>query len=174
MQTQSENLPSLRNKSNQNKPSLHSEKNQCFFYQTTNNQNQKPTQSTTKSNPEKQKPKHKPRPNTKLVSVNAGFMVSDSGKAYIFLCSCLIQDVTCYMKVVQTTLTEAEHKLLEEYAKRNSMSIKDVLREAVRTTLEGNTNPNDPIFTCPPSSKRTGKKDHTSEEHDKYLYGENT
>ena len=39
------------------------------------------------------------------------------------------------MKVVQTTLTEAEHKLLEEYAKKNSMSIKDVLREAVRTTL---------------------------------------
>jgi hypothetical protein len=35
------------------------------------------------------------------------------------------------MKVVQTTLTEVEHKLLEEYAKRNSMSIEDVLREAV-------------------------------------------
>ena len=97
-----------------------------------------------------------------------------SGKAYILLYSCVIQNVTCYMKVVQTTLTEAEHKLLEEYAKRNSMSIKDVLRKAVRTTLEGNTDPNDPIFTCPPSSKRTGKKDHTSEEHDKYLYGENT
>ncbi len=77
------------------------------------------------------------------------------------------------MKVVQTTLSEVEHKLLEEYAKKNSMSIKDVLREAVRTTLEGNTNPNDPIFTCPPSSKWTGKKDHTSEEHDKVLYGEN-
>jgi hypothetical protein len=102
------------------------------------------------------------------------FVVSGvSGKAYIFLCSCLIQDVTCYMKVVQTTLSEVEHKLLEEYAKRNSMSIKDVLRAAVRTTLEGNTNPDDPIFTCPSSSKRTGKKDHTSEEHDKYLYGEN-
>ena len=76
------------------------------------------------------------------------------------------------MKVVQTTLTEAEHKLLEEYAKRNLMSIKEVLREAIRTTLEGKVNPNDPIFTCPPSSKRTGKKDRGSEEHDKYLYGE--
>jgi hypothetical protein len=77
------------------------------------------------------------------------------------------------MKVVQTTLTEAEHKLLEEYAKRNSMSIKEVLREAIKTTLEGKVNPNDPIFTCPPSSKRTGKQDRGSEEHDKYLYEEN-
>jgi hypothetical protein len=78
------------------------------------------------------------------------------------------------MPVVQTTLTEAEHKLLEEYAKRNSMSIKEVLRKAVRTTLDGKVNPNDPIFKCPPSSKQTGKKDHGSEEHDKYLYGEIT
>jgi hypothetical protein len=78
------------------------------------------------------------------------------------------------MKVVQTTLTDAEHRLLEEYAKKNSMSIKNIVREAVLTKLEGNTNPDDPIFTYPASSKRTGKKDHTSEEHDKYLYGENT
>jgi len=78
------------------------------------------------------------------------------------------------MKVVQTTLTEAEHKLLEEYAKRNLKSIKQVLREAVRATVEGNVNPKDPIFTCPPSSKRTEKKDRGSEEHDLYLYGEKT
>jgi hypothetical protein len=78
------------------------------------------------------------------------------------------------MKVVQTTLTEAEHKLLEEYAKRNSKSIKEVLREAIRTTVECNVDPNDPIFTSPPSSRRTGKRDRGSEEHDKYLYGENT
>jgi beta-galactosidase beta subunit len=78
------------------------------------------------------------------------------------------------MKVVQTTLTEAEHKLLEEYAKRNSKSIKEVLREAIRTTVEGNLNSNDPIFTNSPSSKRTGKKDRGSEEHDRYLYGEGT
>jgi hypothetical protein len=78
------------------------------------------------------------------------------------------------MKVVQTTLTEAEHKLLEEYAKRNSKSIKEILREAIRTTVEGTVNPNDPIFLSPPSSKRTGKRDRGSEEHDKYLYGENT
>ncbi len=78
------------------------------------------------------------------------------------------------MKVVQTTLTEAEHKLLEEYAKRNSKTIKEVLREAIRTTVEGYVNPNDPIFTSPPSSRRTGKRDRGSEEHDKYLYGEST
>jgi len=77
------------------------------------------------------------------------------------------------MKVVQTTLTETEHKLLEEYAKSNSMSIKEVLRKAVRATVEGGVNPNDPIFKCPPSSERTGKKDRGSEDHDKYLYGEN-
>jgi hypothetical protein len=76
------------------------------------------------------------------------------------------------MKVVQTTLTEAEHKLLEEFAKKNSKSIKEVVREAVRAVIEGNVYPNDPIFTCPPSSKRTGKLDRGSEEHDKYLYGE--
>ena len=78
------------------------------------------------------------------------------------------------MKVVQTTLTEAEHKLLEEYAKRNSKSIKEVLREAIKTAIEGKVNPNDPIFTSPPSSRRTGKRDRVSEEHDKFLYGENT
>lgn len=71
-------------------------------------------------------------------------------------------------------MTEAEHKLLEEYAKKHSTSIKEVLREAIRTTMEGDVNQNDPIFTCRPSSKRTGKKDRGSEEHDKYLYGENT
>lgn len=126
------------------------------------------------SNPEKQ-PKHRSRPKFQTCIGKCWFRVSGVfSKAYIFLCSCPMQDVTCYMKVVQTTLTEAEHKLLEEYAKKSSMSIKEVLREAIKTTLEGTTNPNDPIFTYPPSSKRTGKKDHTSEEHDKHLYGEST
>ena len=78
------------------------------------------------------------------------------------------------MKVVQTTLTEAEHKLLEEYAKKNSKSIKEILREAIRNTVEGCVNPNDPVFVEPPSSKRTGKKDRGSVEHDKYLYGEDS
>jgi len=76
------------------------------------------------------------------------------------------------MKVVQTTLTESEHKLLEEYAKRNSMSIKEVLREAIRAMVEGGVDPTDPIFTCHPSSGQTGKKDRWSVDHDKFLYGE--
>ena len=78
------------------------------------------------------------------------------------------------MKVVQTTLSEAEHRMLEEYARRNSMSIKEVVRQAVRATVQGSVNPNDPIFKCSPSSKKTGKKDLGSEQHDKYLYGEET
>ncbi|MCL5877832.1 MAG: hypothetical protein M1540_08490 [Candidatus Bathyarchaeota archaeon] len=76
------------------------------------------------------------------------------------------------MKVIQTTISEAEHKLLEEYAKKNFKSIKEVVREAIRTTIEGTVNPDDPVFTCPPSSKRTGKVDRGSIDHDKHLYGE--
>jgi hypothetical protein len=76
------------------------------------------------------------------------------------------------MRVVQTTLSEAEHKLLEEYARRNSKTIKTVLREAVRRTVEGDVARNDPIFTGQPASKRTGRKDRGSAEHDKYIYGE--
>jgi len=77
------------------------------------------------------------------------------------------------MKVVQTTLSEAEHKLLEEYAKRNSKTIKEVLREAVRARIEGVVDPSDPIFKGSPSSRRTGRKDQGSEDHDRFLYGEN-
>ncbi len=76
------------------------------------------------------------------------------------------------MRVVQTTLTEAEHKLLEEYAKKNSKTIKEVLRQSIRNTLEGCVDPHDPIFTEPPSAKRTGKQENISEDHDKYLYSE--
>ena len=78
------------------------------------------------------------------------------------------------MRVVQTTLTEAEHKLLEEYAKKNSKTIKEVVRQAIRNTVKGCTDPHDPIFTEPPSSKRTGKRDSTSIDHDKYLYSESS
>jgi len=77
------------------------------------------------------------------------------------------------MKVIKIELSNAEHDLLEEYAKKNSKSIKEVVREAIRETIEGKVNPNDPIFTCPPSSKSTGKRSRNSVEHDRYLYGEN-
>ncbi len=78
------------------------------------------------------------------------------------------------MRVVQTTLTEAEHKLLEEYAKKNSKTIKEVLRQAILTTVEGCIDPNDPIFTEPPSAKRTGKRENVAVDHDKYLYSESS
>lgn len=76
------------------------------------------------------------------------------------------------MKVVQTTLTEAEHKLLEEFAKRCSKTIKEVVREAVRSAVEGKVVSDDPIFTGPPASMGKGKGDRGSVEHDGYLYGE--
>ena len=76
------------------------------------------------------------------------------------------------MKVVQTILTETEHRLLEEYARRNSKTIKDVVKDAIRkTVLEDKVNAKDPLFNEPPSSKKTGKKDAGSEKHDLYLYG---
>ena len=75
------------------------------------------------------------------------------------------------MRVVQTTLTEEEHKLLEEYARRKSKSIKEVVREAVRNVVEGEVVSDDPIFSRPPASSKTGKHDAGSVEHDQYLYG---
>ena len=75
------------------------------------------------------------------------------------------------MRVVQTTLTEEEHKLLEDYARRRSKSIKEVVREAVRNAVEGKVVPEDPIFSRPPASSKTGKHDSGSAEHDRYLYG---
>lgn len=78
------------------------------------------------------------------------------------------------MKVVQTILTEAEHKLLEDYARRNSKTIKQALREAIKIVLEEGVSSGDPIFSRPPASTKTGKKDRGSVEHDKHLYGGKT
>jgi len=78
----------------------------------------------------------------------------------------------CNMRVVQTTLTEEEHKLLEEYARRQAKSIKEVVREAVRSAVEGEVIQEDPIFSSSPASRRTGKRDDGSIRHDRYLYGE--
>lgn len=76
------------------------------------------------------------------------------------------------MRVVQTTVTEAEHKLLEEFARKNSKTIKEVVRIALLKVIETGVNRNDPIFNEPPAAKRTGKADRGSEEHDRYLYSE--
>lgn len=84
-----------------------------------------------------------------------------------------ISDDECKMKIVQTSLTETEHKLLEEYAKKNSMTIKEVVKEAIRRAiLERSVDKEDSLFTMPPSSKKTGVRDDGSKKHDMYLYGE--
>lgn len=69
-------------------------------------------------------------------------------------------------------LTDSEHRLLEEYASRNSKTIKEVIKEAIRkTVVEGKVSPNDSLFVEPPSSKKTGRSDDASVKHDLYLYG---
>ena len=74
------------------------------------------------------------------------------------------------MKVVETILSEAEHRLLEEYAKRRSKTIEEVVREAVKSVVEGGLIPDDPIFSGSPASRRTGKRDNGSVGHGRYLY----
>ena len=77
------------------------------------------------------------------------------------------------MKVAQTELNEAEYRLLVQYAEKQGLTLKDALREAARRlVLPDRVDPDDPLFTQPPVAPRTGRKERTSEEHDKYLYGE--
>lgn len=76
------------------------------------------------------------------------------------------------MKVAQTELTETEHKLLVEYARKKKLTLKEVLREgALRIALQEEVEEEDPIFTEGPVAKATGRKERTSEDHDEYLYG---
>jgi len=76
------------------------------------------------------------------------------------------------MKIVQTVLSDSEHKILEEYAQRNSKTIKEVVKEAIRkAVMEDRALPTDSLFVEPPSSERAGRKDNASVKHDVYLYG---
>jgi len=76
------------------------------------------------------------------------------------------------MKVVQTELNEAEYRLLVDYARKRGRTIKEALREAaLKLIFLDEVHPDDPIFVEPPSVKGTGKKERTSTEHDKLLYG---
>ncbi len=76
------------------------------------------------------------------------------------------------MKVAQTELTETEYKLLVEYAKKNSLTLKETLRQAaVKLAFQDQIDRTDPIFTEEPAAKASGKRERTSVEHDKYLYG---
>ena len=76
------------------------------------------------------------------------------------------------MKVVQTELNEAEYRLLVDYARKSGRTIKEALREAtLKLIISDAVHPDDPLFTEPPSVKGTGKKERTSAEHDRLLYG---
>jgi hypothetical protein len=76
------------------------------------------------------------------------------------------------MKVAQTELSEPEYKMLVEYARSRGLTLKQALREgAVRLAMHDEVEKNDPIFVEKPVAKATGRKERTSVEHDKYLYG---
>jgi hypothetical protein len=78
------------------------------------------------------------------------------------------------MKVVQTELNEAEYKLLVEYSRKKGRTIKEALREAaLKLVVSDTVDSDDFIFTEPPLVKATGKKERTSVEHDRLLYGAN-
>ncbi|MHB1908444.1 MAG: hypothetical protein ACYCQJ_06185 [Nitrososphaerales archaeon] len=71
------------------------------------------------------------------------------------------------MKIVQTRLSDSEYKLLEEYATRNSKTIKEVVKEAIRkTVIENKDEPGDSLFVGFPSCKKIGRKDDASNNHD--------
>ncbi len=75
------------------------------------------------------------------------------------------------MKVAQTQLSKSEYDLLVEYARKRKLTLKDVIREAVRSlVLSDEVSPEDPLFVEKPSTSRSGKRERTSEEHDKILY----
>ncbi len=76
------------------------------------------------------------------------------------------------MKVAQTELSETEYNLILDYAKKRGLSLKQALREGViRLVLDDEVVRDDPIFSERPVAKATGKRERTSAEHDKLLYG---
>jgi len=93
----------------------------------------------------------------------------DAPSSYV---SSFIYNVRCEMKVVQTELNDAEYKLLADYARKRGKTIKEAIREATLNLILSDTvHPDDPLFTEPHLVKGTGKKERTSVEHDKLLYG---
>lgn len=76
------------------------------------------------------------------------------------------------MKIVQTQISDSEYALLAAYAKTHRKTIKDSVREAIRKlTLRDVVDPEDPIFTMFPVTKKKGRLEDASERHDAYLYG---
>jgi len=75
-------------------------------------------------------------------------------------------------KVVQTELSETEYALLAGYAKAHGATLKEALRTAVRgLTDRERVDPDDPVFTLFPLTRKPGRIRDASEHHDAYLYG---
>ncbi len=76
------------------------------------------------------------------------------------------------MRVVQTEITDTEHALLETYVKAHNTTIKEAVREAIRTlTIRDQIDPDDPVFRIFPLVRGKGKLRKLSEDHDRHLYG---
>ena len=83
-----------------------------------------------------------------------------------------MRHITSCMHVIQTELSDPEHSLLARYARDQGKTIKEVLRELVRSlVLSDRVRPTDPIFSKPPVGAKRGLKDTTSSDHDRVLYG---
>ncbi len=75
------------------------------------------------------------------------------------------------MKLIQAAVSEDEYRLLRERAAKESKSMKQVTREALRAhLLPDRVNPQDPIFRAFPLIRGTGRRHRDSEDHDEILY----
>lgn len=76
------------------------------------------------------------------------------------------------MKVVRTRVPEQEYVLLVEYAARTEKTLQQALRDAIRKlVLEGEVDPQDPVFALTPGGRPSARKRRISEQHDEFLYG---
>lgn len=75
------------------------------------------------------------------------------------------------MKIVQTELPEEEYERLVRVAEREDLSLKDALRDAVKsfTDQQERHDPDDPFFADPPQTDES-EGDLTATETDTYLY----
>jgi len=75
------------------------------------------------------------------------------------------------MKVVQTQVTDTEYALLAAHAKARKTTIKEAVREAIRSVAaRDSVDPNDPFFRAFPVTRKKGRHPDASENHDRYLY----
>ncbi len=76
------------------------------------------------------------------------------------------------MKLVQAKIPEAEYLLLKKRAVEEHKTLQEIIREALRSHLLSDTvDMKDPLFKAFPMAPKTGKKEKTSIDHDKVVYG---